>query len=265
MPGKERLGMSDVPVVEMRGMAKHFGGVIALDKVDFAVYPNEVVAIAGDNGAGKTTLIKILSGVFTPDEGDIFFEGRKVSIGNPMDARNMGIETIYQDLALADNMDVPTNVFLGRELMKPLFAGFLKLFDKKKMILESRRLLDSMRIRIDSLGVPVQFLSGGQRQIVAIARSIYFKTKVLIMDEPTAALGVEETDTVLGLIRNLKEGGISIVLICHNLTHVFTVSDRIVVLKTGRKISERPAEGTDPDEIAKIIITGRDEKTTPNA
>jgi len=257
--------MAAAPVVEMKGMSKHFGGVVALDKVDFAVYPNEVVAIAGDNGAGKSTLIKILSGVFMPDEGEIYFQGRKVSIENPMGARNMGIETIYQDLALADNLDVPTNVFLGRELMKPLFGGLLRLFDKKKMAVESRRVLDSMRIDIDSFAVPVQFLSGGQRQTVAIARSIYFKTKILIMDEPTAALGVKETDKVLGLIRNLKESGISIVLICHNLSHVFAVSDRIMVLKTGRKISERLAEETDPDEIAKIIITGRDEKTTSNS
>jgi len=252
--------MASAPLVEMKGMSKRFGGVLALDRVDFSVSPNEVVAIAGDNGAGKSTLIKILSGVFMPDEGEMYFQGKKVHIENPMDARNLGIETIYQDLALADNLDVPTNVFLGRELMKPLIGGFIKLFDKKKMTRGCRQVLDSMKIGIGSLAVPVQFLSGGQRQTVAIARSIYFKAKVLIMDEPTAALGVEETEKVLGLIRDLKESGISIVLICHNLQHVFAVSDRIMVLKNGRKLSVRQIEETNPDEIAKIIITGIDER-----
>lgn len=252
--------MVSTPLVEMKSISKYFGGVVALDKVDFTVYPNEVVAIAGDNGAGKSTLIKILSGVLMPDEGEIYFQGKKVHIENPIDARNLGFETIYQDLALADNLDVPINIFLGRELMKPLIGNFFRIFEKKKMARESRQVLDSMKFSIDSLSVPVQFLSGGQRQAVAIARSIYFKAKILIMDEPTAALGVKETEKVLELIKDLKKSGISILLICHNLSHIFTVSDRIAIFKNGRKVGILRVEETDPDEIAKIIIKGKYER-----
>jgi len=249
---------SAVPLVEMRGISRAFGGVAALQNVDLTVYRNEVVALLGDNGAGKSTLIKILAGALSADTGEILLDGAKVSIDSPRDAKDLGIETVYQDLALCDNLDVPTNLFLGRELMRPILGPLLSIFDRRKMASETRDLLGRLRIELGSLQIPVRGLSGGQRQSVAIAKSVYFNAKLVIMDEPTAALGVRQTEKVLGLVRELRQSGLAIVYISHILEDVFRVADRMVVLKNGRKVGERLTARTDRDEIVRMMITGVD-------
>ena len=249
---------SAVPLVEMRGISRAFGGVAALQNVDLSVYRNEVVALLGDNGAGKSTLIKILAGALSADTGEILLDGRKVSIASPRDAKDLGIETVYQDLALCDNLDVPTNLFLGRELMRPILGPLLSIFDRRKMAGETRDLLGRLKIELGSLQIPVRSLSGGQRQSVAIAKSVYFNAKLVIMDEPTAALGVRQTEKVLGLVRELRQSGLAIVYISHILEDVFRVADRMVVLKNGRKVGERLTARTDRDEIVRMMITGVD-------
>jgi ABC-type sugar transport system ATPase subunit len=250
---------SAVPLVEMRGISRAFGGVAALQNVDLSVYRNEVVALLGDNGAGKSTLIKILAGALAADTGEILLDGGKVSIDSPRDAKDLGIETVYQDLALCDNLDVPTNLFLGRELMRPILGPFLSIFDRRRMAGETRDLLGRLKIELGSLQIPVRSLSGGQRQSVAIAKSVYFNAKLIIMDEPTAALGVRQTEKVLGLVRELRQSGLAIVYISHILEDVFRVADRMVVLKNGRKVGERLTERTNRDEIVRMMITGVDD------
>ena len=244
------------PIIEMRSISKYFGGVAALRGVDFAIRPAEIVALLGDNGAGKSTLIKILAGVLTPDEGEIRFHGAPVEIPSPARAKALGIETVYQDLALCDNVDVPTNIFLGRELRRSYLGGLVKLFDRRRMAEETRRLLQDLRINIGSLSTNVRNFSGGQRQSIAIAKSVHANAKVIIMDEPTAALGVVQTEQVLGLISNLRDRGYSVVLISHNMEDVFGVADRMVVLKTGRLVGERRRSETGRDEIVHMMITG---------
>jgi ABC-type sugar transport system ATPase subunit len=247
-----------VPLVEMRLISRAFGGVAALQNVDLAVYRNEVVALLGDNGAGKSTLIKILAGALAPDTGEILFEGRQVSITGPRNAKDLGIETIYQDLALCDNLDVPTNVFLGRELMRPILGRLLSIFDRRRMAGATRELLTRLRIELGSLQTQVRILSGGQRQSIAIAKSVYFNAKLIIMDEPTAALGMRQTEKVLGLVRELKQAGLAIIYISHILEDVFRVADRLIVLKNGRKIGERLTSETNRDEVVRMMITGVD-------
>ncbi|HKQ30590.1 MAG TPA: ATP-binding cassette domain-containing protein [Burkholderiales bacterium] len=242
------------PLVEMRGICKRYGGVHALQNVDFTVYPREIHALVGDNAAGKSTLIKVLSGAVTLDEGEIHFEGQAMQIGQPSHAKALGIETVYQDLALADNLDIPSNVFLGRELM---CGGVLRPFlNLRKMEQEAETLLSRLKIRIPSLRQRVRTLSGGQRQCVAIARSVYFNARLIILDEPTAALGVEETRKVLQLVREMRDQGLSVVMISHNLTHVFDLCDRITVMKTGRVAGSRHISETNHDEILRLIVTG---------
>jgi len=242
------------PLVEMHGICKRYGGVQALESADFTVYPREIHALVGDNAAGKSTLIKVLSGAVCLDEGEIRFDGKPVEIAEPRDAKALGIETVYQDLALADNLDIPSNVFLGRELTG---AGVLKPFlNLRKMEQEAGTLLARLKIRIPSLRQRVRTLSGGQRQCVAIARSVYFNARLIILDEPTAALGVEETRKVLQLVREMREQGLSIVMISHNLTHVFDLCDRITVMKTGRVVGSRHIAETNHDEVLKLIVTG---------
>jgi D-xylose transport system ATP-binding protein len=247
-----------VPLVEMRGISRAFGGVAALQNVDLAVYRNEVVALLGDNGAGKSTLIKILAGALSADTGETLLDGKPVSIDSPRDAKDLGIETVYQDLALCDNLDVPTNLFLGRELMRPILGPFLRIFDRRRMAGETRDLLGRLKIELGSLQTPVRSLSGGQRQSIAIAKSVYFNAKLIIMDEPTAALGVRQTEKVLSLVRELKQSGLAIVYISHILEDVFRVADRMIVLKNGRKIGERLTARTNRDEIVRMMITGVD-------
>ena len=242
------------PILEARNVVKRFGGLTALDNVSFELYPGEVLALAGDNGAGKSTLIKCISGVHPPTEGQIYFEGREVNISTPQDSRTLGIETIYQDLALAENLDVGSNVFLGRERMKKAF-GVFPVLDRISMREASREVLDTLDIHT-SLERPVRDLSGGQRQAVAIGRAIFWKARVLIMDEPTAALGVPEQRKVVELIHKLKSQGVGIIFISHNLGDIFAVSDRILVLRRGVKAGERLASETHGDEVVKLMVGG---------
>jgi len=241
------------PILSVRSLSKHFGGVHALEQVDFDLHQGEVLALAGDNGAGKSTLIKIISGVHQPNEGEIRFRGQSVMFADPRAAREAGIETIYQDLALADNLDVGANVFLGREPMRRIL-GLFPALDRPRMAREAVRLIASLDIALPRLDLPVRSLSGGQRQAVAIGRAIFWNAEVLIMDEPTAALGVPEQRKVVALIRGLRAANKAVIFISHNLTDIFAVADRIMVLRRGRKAGERIAGDTTGDEIVKLMV-----------
>lgn len=249
--------MNDAPILTVHNVSKHFGGVQALNRVSLEVFPGEVLGLVGDNGAGKTTLIKVISGVYQPDEGELRYKGARVQLRDPNAARSLGIETIYQDLALADNLDVGANVFLGREPQMRLF-GLLPAIDRKRMRDAARDVLDTLDIGIegDKLTEPVGTLSGGQRQAVAISRAIYWHAEVLIMDEPMAALGVPEQRKVMALIQRLKEQGVAIILISHNMADVFAVSDRIIVLCRGIKAGEKRSTETDSEEIIRLMLGG---------
>lgn len=230
------------PVVAMRNIKKSFGAVQALRGVDLTLHHNEVLGLVGDNAAGKSTLMKVLSGAYHPDEGDILIEGNKTHFSNPMDARRQGIEMVYQDYALSNNLDVVANVFMGREVVQ-LNLGPIKVMDFRHMEQETKSLLDRLKINIPSVRQKVERLSGGQRQAVAIARATAFDAKVIIMDEPTAALSVAAIDKVLELVRELKAQGSSIIIISHRLEDIYQVSDRMIVLRQGRKVSDQPVEG----------------------
>jgi len=242
-------------ILSARELSKHFGGVAALERVSFDLFPGEVLALAGDNGAGKSTLIKAIAGVHQPDHGEIWYDGARVQFASPREARDRGIETIYQDLALADNLDVGANVFLGREPASR-FLGILPRIDRPAMREAARRTMASLDIEIERLDVPVRALSGGQRQAVAIGRAIYWNAKVLIMDEPTAALGVPEQRKVMALIQRLKTQDVAVIFISHNLGDIFAVADRILVLRRGVKAGERRIGETDGDEIVKLMVGG---------
>ena len=229
--------VDSTPVVEMRGIKKHFGAVQALRGVDLVLQPNEVLGLVGDNAAGKSTLMKVLSGAYIPDGGEIFLEGKKTSFANPMDARRKGIEMVYQDYALANNLDVAGNVFMGREVVQ-LKLGPLGVMNYAYMEQETQNLLQRLKIDISSVRLKVERLSGGQRQAVAIARATAFDAKVIIMDEPTAALSVAAIDKVLELVQELKAQGSSIIVISHRLEDIYRVSDRMIVLRQGRKVSD---------------------------
>jgi simple sugar transport system ATP-binding protein len=243
------------PLLEVRNLSKYFGAVRALDNVSMHVAPGEVVALAGDNGAGKTTLIKAISGVYPPTAGDIILGGRNVTFDSPQHARDSGIETIYQDLALADNLSIGANIFLGREPMTRMF-GFLPVLDRKKMAEAARETMARLDFHVNRLDAPVSNFSGGQRQAVAIGRAVYWDARVLIMDEPTAALGVPEQRKVIELIHNLKAQGRGVIFISHNLQDIFAVSDRIVVLRRGVMAGERRIADTTHDEVVKLMIGG---------
>jgi len=230
------------PVVEMRDIKKHFAAVQALRGVDLALHHNEVLGLVGDNAAGKSTLMKVLSGAYIPDGGEIFIDGEKVSFANPMDARRQGIEMVYQDYALANNLDVAGNVFMGREVVR-INLGPLGIMDYPYMEQETQNLLQRLNIKIASVRQKVERLSGGQRQAVAIARATAFDAKVIIMDEPTAALSVTAIDQVLELVQELKAQGSSIIIISHRLEDIYRVSDRMIVLRQGRKVSDTSVEG----------------------
>src|SRR5512142_3305513 len=239
-------------LLETREVTKRFGGLTAVDRVSLGVRAGEALALLGDNGAGKSTLIKIISGVYPPDGGEILIEGRPARIGSPMDALAAGIETIYQDLALAENLDVGANIFLGRERMKRRLG--VHVLDDAGMAGEAQKVLDRLDIHIPSLRSTIRTLSGGQRQAVAISRSIYWKAKVLIMDEPTAALGIAEQRKVLNLVRTLKDQGLGIILISHQMYDVFEVADRLAVMRRGVKVGERLIKETTPDEVVGLIV-----------
>lgn len=240
------------PVLSVRNINKRFGGIHASSDLSLDLHEGEVLALAGDNGAGKSTLIKMIAGVYQPDSGEIHYNGEDITKRTPQDVRNLGIETIYQDLALADNLDVGINIFLGREKIKHILG--IPFLDRKLMREEAGKALQHLGINISNLEAPVQFLSGGQRQAIAISRAVYWNAKVLIMDEPTAALGVPEQREVKDLIKRLQSQGVAIIFISHNLTDIFDVSDRIYVLERGRKAGERMISDTDEDEVVAMMM-----------
>ncbi len=245
-----------VPVLAARGVVKRYGSVTALDGADFEIYENEVVALVGDNGAGKSSLVKALSGATIPDEGQILANGRPVVMRSPKDARELGIETVYQDLAMAPALDIATNVFLGRELRRPgVLGGVFRMLDAPRMRREAAHHLEGLKIGIRSIRQPVETLSGGQRQGVAVARAVSWGRLCVIMDEPTAALGVKETKQVLELIRRVKARGTPVIIISHNMPNVFEIADRISVMRLGRRVGiARPGRETMEDVIA--MMTG---------
>ncbi len=240
-------------LLEVKNITKRFGGLTAVNNVSMGVNAGEVVGLMGDNGAGKSTLIKVISGVYQAEEGKIFFQDNEVKIQNPNDALTCGIETIYQDLALAPNMNVYSNIFLGREKVKK-YLGFINVLDHEEMHSESKKVLKRLEIEIPSLKNLIKTLSGGQRQAVAISRSIYWDAKLLIMDEPTAALGIPEQKKVLKLVKTLKDQGLGIIIISHQLHDVFAVTDRLIVMRRGEKIAERITKKTNPDEVVGLIV-----------
>ncbi|MGV1048986.1 MAG: ATP-binding cassette domain-containing protein [Solirubrobacterales bacterium] len=241
------------PILELKGVSKRFGPVRALDRVDFAVNSGEVVGLVGDNGAGKSTMIKAIAGIHAADEGTIRFEGSEVSISRPQDATELGIATVYQDLALCDNLDVVANLFLGREERSPGTGTVSRQLDEVRMEHETADLLSNLAVTIPSLRSEVGTLSGGQRQQVAVARSLLGEPKVVLLDEPTAALGVPQTKQVLALIRRLRERDLGVVVISHNLVDIFEVADRIFVLRLGRRAGDFAASETTEEHIVGAI------------
>jgi D-xylose transport system ATP-binding protein len=240
--------VTEPPVLEVKGVSKLYGQVRALSDVSFELYPGEVVALLGDNGAGKSTLVKVLSGVLSPDEGDLLMDGELLSIRTPMDALRHGIGTVYQDLALVDTLDVARNIYLGHI---PRRFGFM--VDFGRMYADARKVLARLRVTLPSVKTRVGDLSGGQRQAVAIARTLAQEARVFLMDEPTAALGVAQSEKVNELITDLKDQGKTVLLISHNLEHVFSVADRIIVLRHGRRVGIREREQTSREEIVGLI------------
>ena len=244
--------MSQTPLLQMSGINKSFGPVHVLHDIDFAVYPGEVTALVGDNGAGKTTLVKCVAGIYAVDSGEIRFNGDPVTMHGPRDAAALGIEVVYQDLALCDNLDIVQNMFLGRELVK---SGVL---DESEMERRARSTLASLSVRtVKSVRQVVSSLSGGQRQTVAIAKSVLWNSKVVLLDEPTAALGVAQTEQVLALVRRLADAGIGVVLISHNMNDVLQVSDRVAVLYLGRLAAEVKAKDVTNAQVVELITSGR--------
>jgi len=244
------------PVLEMRGISKSFGAVRAVQDVDLILYHGEILGLVGDNAAGKSTLMKILSGVHKPDKGDIFIEGEEVRIENPLDARHLGIEMIYQDFSLAPNLNVPDNIFLGREETRS-FLG-LRILNRRKMEEASTKVLGETDIKIDSLKTIVSKLSGGQMQAVAIARATAFDAKIIIMDEPTASLSVKVIPQFLELARRLRDAGKSMIFITHRLRDIFSVSDRVMVLRHGVCVGVSPIQETDMEEVTGLITGARE-------
>jgi fructose transport system ATP-binding protein len=248
--------MSATPVLAARSLKKRFGQVTALDGTDFELLPGEILAVVGDNGAGKSTLIKILSGALAPDAGDLLLEGRTTTFRSPLDARQKGIETVYQDLAVAPAMDVAENLFLGRELRRPGVMGTLfRRLDEGAMRRQAAEHLSTLNVGMPSMSQAVETLSGGQRQAVAIARAAAFASSLIIMDEPTAALGVNESAAVLSLIRRIRDRGLPVVLISHNIPQVFEVADRIHIQRLGRRAATVTPKSHTMSEVV-AILTG---------
>ena len=242
-------------IVKMKGICKSFGGVQALRSVDLELRRGEIMGIVGDNGAGKSTLMKILSGAYLADEGEIYIDGQKAHIQNPQDAFKLGISMIYQDLALFNNYDVAKNIFVGREMVRGPFGLFL---NKKSMYKKAEDLIRELRVDIKSPRMSVASMSGGQRQMVACARAIAFKSKILIMDEPTAALGVTEASKLLALIKNLKEMGLSILLITQRIPDILAIADRVFVLKGGQRQDILEVSQVTLDDVVTMIVKGKD-------
>ncbi len=244
------------PTLELRGVSKHFGPVRALEDVDFRAFAGQVMALVGDNGAGKSTLIKSIAGIYPVDNGQFYFEGREVTIHGPKDAADLGIEVVYQDLALCDNLDIVQNMYLGRELVDPFHR-----LDEATMEQRTGETLRGLSVTtIRSIRQNVASLSGGQRQSVAVAKAVMWNSKLVILDEPTAALGVAQTRQVLDLVARLAQQGLAVVLISHNLSDVFEVADRITVLRLGRNVAEYDAHETNQQQVVEAITAGKPAK-----
>lgn len=249
--GSEDGAKRDGVVLRAEGINKSFGAVQVLTEVDFEVRPGEIVALIGDNGAGKSTLINVITGVFEANSGGIIFDGEQVEFTSPHDARARGIETVYQDLAVAPQLDAVANIFLGREHYQTGILGRLGFLDSQRMLHETEKQLEELHVRIPDLKKPLSTFSGGQRQGVAVARAVMWASKVVIMDEPTAALGVAQVEMVLDLVRRVRETGIPVVFVSHNMPQVFDVADRIVVLRLGEVVAELdPAKASTDDAVA---------------
>ena len=243
------------PLIEARGITKSFGRVVALRGADFAAWPGEVSALVGDNGAGKSTLIKIFSGALQPDGGELLLDGRPIRISSPAEARQLGIETVYQDLALAPSLDVASNLFLGREARQRGLLGAIGFLDDRLMRKRAQEEMANLQIGLSSVRQPVLTLSGGQRQAIAVARAVAWGRRIVIMDEPTAALGIRESRMVLRLIKRIKERGLAVIMISHNLPEVFEVADRITILRLGRTVRQMRREEASMDEVV-AFMTG---------
>jgi simple sugar transport system ATP-binding protein len=256
--GRTDVDVSDssgAPILEAKNLVKTYGHVQALRAASFTAYPGEVVALVGDNGAGKSTLVKCLSGAATPDSGEILFEGEPIGLSSPQDSQRLGIETVYQDLALAPDLDGAGNVFLGRELLRPGVFGRFGVLDKREMRDRARTAFAELGVDLQDAGVSVASLSGGQRQSVAVARAVAWANRVIFMDEPTAALGVVQSGKVLEVIRRVRDRGITVILISHNMPEVLEVADRIEVLRLGRRVARFRAADTNLQELV-AAMTG---------
>ena len=250
-------------LIEVRGLTKHYGTIKAVDGVDLDVGRGEIIALVGDNGAGKSTLIKMLSGAVLADAGEIRVEGEVAKIHGPLDVRALGIETVFQDLALLPNLDVATNLYLGREPRVDGVLGRLGFLSRRRLRQDAEHHMKDLHVRIPQLyGMPVEALSGGQRQSVAVARALVWASKLLIMDEPTAALGVAQSQAVLDLTRRVRDRGTSVIIISHILPHVLELADRIVVMRHGNKVADLPAHGVTQDELIGLIV-GYDKSGAP--
>ncbi|MEI8307820.1 MAG: ATP-binding cassette domain-containing protein [Chloroflexales bacterium] len=250
------------PLIEARGICKYFGAVTALESVSLHLIPGEVLGVVGDNGAGKSTLMKVLSGMHAPTKGELLINGKPVHFRSPRDARACGIEMVYQDLALAGNMRIDENIFLGREPLRRIL-GFLPIIDHKASTQQAQQHLDKLKIHVKSVSQRVEELSGGQRQAVAIARATAFNAKVVIMDEPTAALAIKEVRKVLDLIKDLRNHGIGIILISHRMDDIFYVCDRVMSLFRGQNFAEAPLVQTDRNEVIGWIMGNKIRETVP--
>ncbi len=246
------------PLLEMKGIVKEFGGLRAVDNVNLVLYPGEILGLVGENAAGKTTLIKILTGIYTKTAGEIYWEGQKVEIKNRAESLKLGIDAIYQDLGIVEMMNVPENVFLGKELKKKLLC--ITILDNRKMERESRRFIkETIGLDITNYRDPISKLSGGQRQAVGIARAIYWNAKLVVMDEPTASLGVEEVFKSFEIIRNLKKNNTAVIFICHNLEQIFEITEKIMIMRQGKMVGFMDIKDSDKQEIVSLMV-GLDKK-----
>jgi simple sugar transport system ATP-binding protein len=248
------MGSENDVLLKMDGISKHYGSVTALENVTLTLKPGEVLGLVGDNGAGKSTLIKILSGAITADEGRVFFEDKEVRIGNPQDARTLGIETVYQYFALVGNLPIYLNIFLGRYRVKKILGGLITILDEKQMEKESWEILESLKVHFNSVREKVDHLSGGQRQAVAIGRALFFHPRIIIMDEPTSGLAVKEVEQIHDIIRDFKTKGVSIIFITHRLQSIFAVADRVMVLRGGQNAMEKRIPETTLEEVVRAMF-----------
>jgi fructose transport system ATP-binding protein len=258
------MNQDRTPILEARGLVKRYGHVTAIDGADFDLYPGEILAVIGDNGAGKSSLIKALSGAVIPDEGEIRLDGEPVHFRSPLEARRQGIETVYQDLAVAPALDIATNLFLGREQRRPgPLGGVLRMVDKRAMRKKAQQHMNDLQIGIRSMSQAVETLSGGQRQGVAVARAAAWARKLVIMDEPTAALGVRESNQVLELIKRVRDQGLPVIIISHNMAHVAEIADRIHIHRLGRRITVVTPKTHDMSEVVAIMTGAMDPGKVP--